>query len=123
MGFIMKVLTVSDKIKSNIIKQSSLKNMYKFASQNGMMLKSIPLKDGTAAKLLATKNELDCLIMRNGKVLSSKGITGEIDEIGMSIGKIYDHIQKRNRAVNGFDYENESLDAINKFISTFDTFM
>ena len=97
MGFIMKVLTVSDKIKSNIIKQSSLKNMYKFASQNGMMLKSIPLKDGTAAKLLATKNELDCLIMRNGKVLSSKGITGEIDEIGMSIGKIYDHIQKRNR--------------------------
>ena len=119
----MKIMTISDKIKSNIINPSSLKNMAKFASENGMILKSIPLKDGTAAKLMANYNELDCLIMRNGKVLTSKGVTGEFDEIGMSIGKIYDHIQKRNRAIDGFDYENESLDAVDKFISTFDTFM
>ena len=110
----MKIMTISDKIKSNIINPSSLKNMAKFASENGMILKSIPLKDGTAAKLI---------IMRNGKVVTSKGVTGEFDEIGMSIGKIYDHIQKRNRAIDGFDYENESLDAVDKFISTFDTFM
>jgi len=116
----MKVLTISDKIKSNIINPERLKNLRDFAKQEGMMLKSIPLKDGTAAKILANKNELDCLIMQNGKVVTSKGCSGDIDDIGVGIARIYEHIQNRNRATDKVDLHKESIDAIHRFLTKFD---
>lgn len=116
----MKVLTISERIKSNIINPERLKNMRTFAQEEGMMLKSIPLKDGTAAKILANKNELDCLIMQNGKVVASKGYLGDIDDIGIGIARIFDYIQNRNRAAKKFDSHKESIDAIHKFLTKFD---
>ena len=45
----------------------------RLAEEKGMEYISARLKDGSSAKIFGNNEEIDCLIMRNGKVLSGKG--------------------------------------------------
>lgn len=115
----MKIRTVADKIKSNLIRPDELKNIRSFADKNNMLIKSIPLKDGTSAKILANAKELDCLIMHNGKVVASKGVSGKPKDLALILSEIYDHVMQKNRAQKFFNTEHESFDAINSYLIRF----
>ncbi len=114
------LITIADKIRTNQIPATELRNISSFAKQKDMMLQSIPLKDGTAAKILANDREIDCLIMRDGKVLTARGMIGTVEDIADKINEIYKHISKRNRAIKTVNTETESLDAIYKYFNKVD---
>ena len=52
-----------------------LKNvdLAKLAKERGLYIDSFRLKDGSFAKLLTNEREIDCVILRNGDILTAKG--------------------------------------------------
>ena len=119
----MKLVSVADRIRNGLINPAKLRNMQKFTQGENMLLKSIPLKDGTAAKILANAIEYDCLIMKNGKVLSARGQSGTTDDVATGIMGLFEHINKRNRAVNDVNVDAESFDFLDKYLNRYDKFM
>ena len=119
----MKLVSVADRIRVGLINPSELKNMQKFAQSENMMLHSIPLKDGTAAKILANAIEYDCLIMKNGKVLTAKGQSGTTDDVATGIMGLFEHINKRQRAEKGVNVDLESFDFLDKYLNKYEKFM
>ena len=119
----MKLVSVADRIRVGWINPSELKNMQKFAQSENMMLHSIPLKDGTAAKILANAIEYDCLIMKNGKVLTAKGQSGTTDDVATGIMGLFEHINKRQRAEKGVNVDLESFDFLDKYLNKYEKFM
>ena len=88
----VKLTTIADKIRTNKISPDELKNLRKFARRNDMCLSTIPLKDGTAAKILANENEYDCLIMKNGRVLTARGAKDNPINIMGMVDNIFSHL-------------------------------
>jgi hypothetical protein len=119
----MKLVSVADRIRSGLINPLELRNMRKFAQSENMLLHSIPLKDGTAAKILANSIECDCLIMKNGKVLTAKGGFGTADDITAGIMNIFEHINKRKRAAKGVNVDLESFGFLNRYLNNYEKFM
>ena len=119
----MKLVSVADRIRVGLINPSELKNMQKFAQSENMMLHSIPLKDGTAAKILANAIEYDCLIMKNGKVLTAKGQSGTTDDVATGIMGLFEHINKRQRAEKVVNVDLESFDFLDKYLNKYEKFM
>ena len=119
----MKLVSVADRIRVGLINPSELKNMQKFAQSENMMLHSIPLKDGTAAKILANAIEYDCLIMKNGKVLTAKGQSGTTDDVATGIMGLFEHINKRQRAEKAVNVDLESFDFLDKYLNKYEKFM
>ena len=119
----VKINTVADRIRNGVIKPEQLKNMVKFAKKENMLLHSIPLKDGTALKLLTNAIEYDCLIMRNGKVLTARGQAGTADDVAIGLCGLFDHISKRQRAAKGVDVDFEYFNVIDDYLKKYDKFM
>jgi hypothetical protein len=119
----MKLVSVADRIRVGLINPSELKNMQKFAQSENMMLHSIPLKDGTAAKILANAIEYDCLIMKNGKVLTAKGQSGTTDDVATGIMGLFEHINKRQRAEKSVNVDLESFEFLDKYLNKYEKFM
>ena len=112
-------LTVADRIRSGQISPDRIAKLRTFAKAEKMLLHSIPLKDGTTAKILSNETEYDCLIMKNGKVLTARGKRGKTEEIIFGINEIFEHIKKRNRAAKGVDIDNENFDMFNNYMNNF----
>ena len=55
-------------------------NLMKLAKQRGMLVNSCKAKDGSTIKLLTNDNEIDCIVMKNGKVQTAKGIANQTQE-------------------------------------------
>ncbi len=55
-------------------------NLKELAEGRDMMVSSVRLYDDSVAKLLQNNNEVDVVIMKNGKVLAAKGTFVESEE-------------------------------------------
>ncbi len=117
---VLKLNTIADKIRANKIKPEDLKNLRRFARRNDMCISSIPLKDGTAAKILSNDKEYDCLIMKNGKVLTARGAKDNPVNIMGMVDNIITHLIKRDRVVDPKQAHLDSLKAINDYIDKFE---
>lgn len=60
------VADMASKIKKGV-------NLGELCKGRAMSVSNFRLKDGSTIKLLANANEVDCIVMRNGKVLTAKG--------------------------------------------------
>lgn len=69
----------------------------KMAEQKNMIIGSFGLKDNTSIKFIANKNQLNAVIMKNGKVLSAKGITGTKKKISKLINKACEHLYLKDK--------------------------
>lgn len=118
-----KICSVADRIRCGFIKKIKLKNMQKFTQSEDMLFRSIPLKDGSVANILANAIEYDCLITKNGRVLTSRGKTGTTEEVATGILGIFEHIRKRRRAEQGIDVDLESFMLIDDFLKRFEKLM
>ena len=116
----IKLTTLADKIRANKINPEELKNMRKFARLNNMCLSSIPLKDGTAVKILANDKEYDCLSMKNGKVLTARGANDNAINVMGMVDNIFSHLIKRDRVVDAKQAHNDSLKAISDYVDKFE---
>ena len=113
-------LTVSHRLKNNLINLKDYKNFQHFAKKENMLLRTIPLKDGTSAILLANQDEFDCLIMQNGKIVASKGCIGQkTDEPCCIAMKVYDHVKKKNLASDNVKLNKEWFSFLDEFIYRF----
>lgn len=119
----LKINTIANRIQLGLIDSKALKNMQDFALKEDMLLHSIPLKDGTAAKILANAIEYDCLIMKNGKVLTAKGKVGTTDEVATGILGLFEHILKRRRAAENIDVDKESYVFIDDYLNKYEDLM
>ena len=85
-----------------------------------MMIRNVLLKDNSNVLLLANQNEIDCLIMQNGKIVASKGCFGEKTDEPCGIAmKIYDHIKKKNLAAGHVDLIKEWMSFADEYIYKF----
>jgi len=116
----IKISTIADKIRANAINPEELKNMRKFARRNDMCISSIPLKDGTAAKILSNDKEYDCLIMKNGKVLTARGANDNPVNIMGMVDNIFTHLIKRGRVVDSKQAELDSFKAISDYVEKYE---
>lgn len=114
------LITIAEQIKTNRIKPEELRNLTEFAKHKNMCLSSIALKDGTAAKILVSPDEIDCLIMKNGKVVTATGTKDNPVNVMGIAAKIFDHVIKRDRAVNPEQVKNDSNKIISDFFNKFD---
>ena len=64
--------TVAELAKS-ISDNGNKVNLSRLAEGRNMKISSVRLKDGSTAKLLENRNEVDCIVMKNGRVLTAKG--------------------------------------------------
>ena len=119
----VKLNTIADQIRANVIQPEDLKNLRKFARRKNMCLSSIPLKDGTAVKILSNDKEYDCLIMKNGKVLTARGATDNPINIMGMVDNIFTHLIKRNRVVDAKQAHIDSLQAISDYVDKFERAM
>lgn len=119
----IKINSVADRIRSGIINKNKLKNLQKFAQNEGMLLHSIPLKDGTTAKILANAIEYDCLIMKNGKVLTARGQSGQTEDVATGILGLFEHINRRRRAVEDVNIDTESFILIDEYLKKYGNLM
>ena len=119
----LKINSIADRIRSGLINANELKNMQEFAKSEDMLLQSIPLKDGTAAKILANALEYDCLIMKNGKVLTARGQVGTTDDVAVGILGLFEHIAKRRRAKEDVNVDIESFSFLDKYLNKYEDFM
>lgn len=119
----MKINTVADRIRSGLIRPEQITNVRKFAESEGMLCHSIPLKDGTALKILSNAIEYDCLIMKNGKVLTARGKAGTADDVALGICGLFDHIAKRRRAEEDVNVDFEYFNIIDDYLKSFEKFM
>ena len=118
-----KINTVADRIRSGFINPKKLGNITEFAKNEGMILRSIPLKDGTAIKLLANAIEFDCLIMKNGKVLTTRGKSGTPDDIAITICAFFERLQKRKKAVVNPDIDKDSFIMLDNYLNKYEKLM
>jgi len=118
-----KIYTVADRIRNGFIRPERLKNMQEFAKSEDMVLHSIPLKDGSALKLLANAVEFDCLIMKNGKVLTARGRAGTADDTAVNICGFFERLQKRRSKLVDQNVDKESFIMIDNFLNKFEKFM
>ena len=119
----MKIHTVADRIRSGLINSKELKNIQEFAKSEDMLLHSIPLRDGTAAKILANAIEYDCLIMQNGRVLTARGKIGTTEDVATGILGLFEHIRKRWRAKDDVNVDLESFMFIDEYLKNFEKYM
>ena len=116
----MTNLTVSNKIKNNLINFRDFKDIKHFAKSENMMIRDVLLKDNSNVLLLANQNEIDCLIMQNGKIVASKGCFGEKTDEPCNIAmKIYDHIIKKNLTTTHIDLKKEWMSFLDEYIYRF----
>ena len=115
----VKLTTIADKIRANKINSEELKNLRKFARRNDMCLSTILLKDGTAAKILSNDKEYDCLIMKNGKVLTARGAKDNPVNIMGMVDNIFSHLIKKERVVDPQQAHNDSLKAISDYVEKY----
>ena len=118
-----KIYTVADRIRSGLIDPKNLRNMRDFAKSENMILHSIPLKDGSTLKLLANAIEFDCLIMRNGKVLTARGKAGTADDVAANICGFFHRLQRRRAKLENENVDTESFIMINNYLNKYDKFM
>ena len=119
----MKIYTVADRIRNGLIRPEQLKDVRKFAESEGMLCHSVPLKDGTALKILSNALEYDCLIMKNGKVLTARGQAGTADDVALGICGLFDHISRRQRAEENVNIDFEYFNIIDDYLKSFEKFM
>jgi hypothetical protein len=118
-----KINTVADRIRSGLIEPEKLCNMRDFAKSEDMILHSIPLKDGSALKLLANAVEFDCLIMRNGKVITARGRAGTADDVAADICGFFNRLTRRRSELENENVDTESFIMINNYLNKYDKFM
>ena len=118
-----KISTVADRIRNKFINPESLRNMQDFAKSENMILHSLPLKDGNTIKLLANAIEFDCLIMKNGKVLTAKGSSGTPEDIAFAICDFFSHLQKRKDELVNDNLEYESFAMIDNYLNKYEKLM
>ena len=116
----VKLNTIADQIRANVIQPEELKNLKKFARRKDMCLSSIPLKDGTAAKILSNDKEYDCLIMKNGRVLTARGANDTPINIMGMVDNIFSHLIRRNRVIDPKQAHLDSFKAISDYIEKFE---
>lgn len=119
----MKIYSVADRIREGLINPEQLKNIQKFAQSENMLHHSVPLKDGTALKLLSNAMEYDCLIMKNGKVLTARGKAGTADDVILGICGVFEHISRRNRADKNINIDSEYFNVLDDYLNKYDKFM
>ena len=119
----IKINTVADRIRNGLICPEQLKNMRKFAESENMLLHSVPLKDGTALKILSNAIEYDCLIMKGGKVLTARGQAGTADDVALGICGVFDHISRRHRAEKGVNIDFEYFSILDDYLKKYGQFM
>lgn len=64
----IKPMTIAD-----IVRGQKNVNLTNLAISRGMNVNSYRLPDGSSAKVLTNSNEIDCVVLKNGKVLTAKG--------------------------------------------------
>ena len=74
----------------------------RLAEERGMDYISARLKDGSCAKILGNNEEIDVLIMKNGKVVSAEGYLNDEKSIN-SIASMFEKLSSRidETSVNG----------------------
>lgn len=61
------VASIASRMKNKV-------NLGKLCKGRDVIVTNYRLKDGSTIKLLEGQNEVDCIVMKNGKVLTAKGI-------------------------------------------------
>ena len=69
-------------------------NFVERAQQLGRKFKSIPLKDGSAAKLSWNDNACDCVIVKNNKITGGRGAAGRPEHVENELAVILDKLKK-----------------------------
>jgi hypothetical protein len=78
-------------------------NAHNYAKKHKMVIDSIPLFDGCSAKILCDKSQFNILVMKNGKVLTARGMESTPQQTYEQLQSIYSHINLRGRARQDFD--------------------
>ena len=118
-----KINTVADRIRSGFINSQTVSNLRNFAQSEDMILQSIPLKDGSAVKLLANAIEFDCLIIKNGKVLTARGKAGTADDVALYICEFFERLQRRKKHLVDENVDSASFSMIDDYLKKYDKFM
>ena len=75
------------------------------ADKRNMVMGSVNFNDKSSLKIIANKTQLNAVIMKNGKVLSAKGIQGTNNKIIKLIKNLYEHfaLYRRGNLEKGAD--------------------
>lgn len=83
-------------------------NLMELAKQRRMLVNSCKTKDGSSIKLLTNNNELDCIVMKNGKVQTARGIANQTEE---TINDLYHRVI--GRFLGNADGEVKAVNTVN----------
>lgn len=83
-------------------------NLMKLAKQRGMLVNSCKAKDGSTIKLLTNDNEIDCIVMKNGKVQTARGIANQTEE---TVNDLYHRVI--GRFLGNADGEVKTVNTVN----------
>jgi hypothetical protein len=67
-----------------------------YAQKRNMNYTSTNLNDGSTAKILSNEKEVDCFIMKNGKIIGGKGFRGNLNYLFEMSGKLIDDLLKHS---------------------------
>ena len=76
-------------------------DLVKSVAKNNSRLINLPLKDSSTAKILCKDNEMDCLIMKNGKTVGGCGAKGNSEFVQKELKNLFGKLQ--NLVDEGFD--------------------
>ncbi len=65
---------------ATLIKGKKKVNLMELAQQRGMYVDSFKTKNGETIKVLTNDNELDCVVLKNGKVKTARGVINKTEE-------------------------------------------
>lgn len=64
------------------------------AAKQNKKLMSLPLKDNATAKILWNSNEVDCFVVKDGKLEGARGASGSKEFVAEELGIIFDRLAK-----------------------------
>lgn len=89
-------------------------NSIKYAQQNNFdKLLSIPMKDGSSAKLMWNADRADCFILKSGKIQGAQGFVSK-NNFAENMGALLEKLQKN--AKDGFDVIKEYINSAHRIV-------
>ncbi len=87
-------------------------NLVRLAAKNKLRLVNLPLKNKSTAKILWNENEVDCFIVKNGKILGGKGSRGSLENMQNELAFLLDKFQ--DKVADGVDIMKNFADSFRK---------
>jgi hypothetical protein len=75
-------MKLTPKTIAKLVTQKGKKvNLHELANKRGMFVDQVRLNDGSTVKLLSNNKEIDCIVMKSGKVVTAKGTMGSAEKM------------------------------------------